>query len=86
MEHFIGIDLGTTYSAVSTIDEYGKPVVIKNVEGDYLTPSVVYISPNGKCIAGIDAKDMSTSGDDNVFMFFKREMGYSPSEFRKSQI
>lgn len=77
MEHFIGIDLGTTYSAVSTIDEYGKPVVIKNVEGDYLTPSVVYISPNGKCIAGVDAKDMSTSGDDNVFMFFKREMGNS---------
>ena len=81
MEHFIGIDLGTTYSAVSTIDEYGKPVVVKNAEGDYLTPSVVYIKPNGECIAGSEAKDMAISGEDNVFMFFKREMGNSDFSF-----
>ena len=75
MEHFIGIDLGTTYSAVSTIDEYGKPTIVKNREGENLTPSVVYISPNGEYIVGADAKDMMISGEDNVFMFFKREMG-----------
>ena len=75
MEHFIGIDLGTTYSAVSTIDEYGKPVILKNADGEHLTPSVVYFDPHGNAIAGAEAKEMMLSGEDNVIMFFKREMG-----------
>lgn len=75
MEHFIGIDLGTTYSAVSTIDEYGKPVILKNCEGERLTPSVVYFDEHGNAIAGAEAKEMMLSGEDNVIMFFKREMG-----------
>lgn len=75
MEHFIGIDLGTTYSAVSTIDEYGKPVILKNCDGDRLTPSVVYFDEHGNAIAGTEAKEMMLSGEDNVIMFFKREMG-----------
>lgn len=75
MEHFIGIDLGTTYSAVSTIDEYGKPVILKNCDGEHLTPSVVYFDDHGNAIAGAEAKEMMLSGEDNVIMFFKREMG-----------
>ncbi len=75
MEHFIGIDLGTTYSAVSTIDEYGKPVILKNSNGESLTPSVVYFDEHGNAIAGAEAKEMMLSGEDNVIMFFKREMG-----------
>ena len=75
MEHFIGIDLGTTYSAVSTIDEFGKPVILKNSDGENLTPSVVYFDEHGNAIAGAEAKEMMLSGEDNVIMFFKREMG-----------
>lgn len=75
MEHFIGIDLGTTYSAVSTIDEFGKPVILKNSDGEHLTPSVVYFDEHGNAIAGSEAKEMMLSGEDNVIMFFKREMG-----------
>ncbi|MCF2635376.1 Hsp70 family protein [Prevotellamassilia timonensis] len=75
MEHFIGIDLGTTYSAVSTIDEYGKPIILKNCDGEHLTPSVVYFDDHGNAIAGAEAKEMMLSGEDNVIMFFKREMG-----------
>lgn len=75
MEHFIGIDLGTTYSAVSTIDEYGKPIILKNCDGEHLTPSVVYFDEHGNAIAGAEAKEMMLSGEDNVIMFFKREMG-----------
>lgn len=82
MERFIGIDLGTTYSAVSTIDEYGKPVIVRNREGEHLTPSVVYFPPGGNPVAGAEAKEMMLSGEDNVIMFFKREMG-NP-EFRFS--
>ena len=75
MERFIGIDLGTTYSAVSTIDEYGKPVIVRNREGEHLTPSVVYFPPGGNPVAGAEAKEMMLSGEDNVIMFLKREMG-----------
>ena len=46
----IGIDLGTTFSAVSVI-EAGKPIIIPNVEGDRTTPSVVLIK-DGEQIVG----------------------------------
>ena len=42
MGKVFGIDLGTTYSCIAHIDENGKPVVLKNAEGDLTTPSVVY--------------------------------------------
>ena len=38
----VGIDLGTTFSAIAYIDQYGKPEVIANREGDRTTPSVIY--------------------------------------------
>ena len=37
-----GIDLGTTYSCISYVDENGTPVVIRNQENDVVIPSVVY--------------------------------------------
>lgn len=43
MSYVFGIDLGTTYSCISYIDEYGKPVVLKNSDGDHTTPSVVMV-------------------------------------------
>lgn len=77
MENFIGIDLGTTYSAVSTIDSYGKPVVLKNSEGERLTPSAVYFDPDGGILVGAEAKDMMTNAGAEVAVFFKRFMGDS---------
>jgi molecular chaperone DnaK len=41
----VGIDLGTTYSAVAVVDEYGKPIVLKNSDGQTTTPSVVFFDP-----------------------------------------
>ena len=38
MSRVFGIDLGTTYSCIAYIDEYGKPVVLKNSDGDRTTP------------------------------------------------
>ena len=37
----VGIDLGTTYSAVAHLDAHGRPVTLVNAEGDLVTPSVV---------------------------------------------
>lgn len=75
MDRFIGIDLGTTYSAVSTIDQFGKPVILKNRTGEALTPSVIYFSPDGDILIGNEAKEMQASGESDVAMFFKRNMG-----------
>lgn len=77
MEHCIGIDLGTTYSAVSTINEYGKPVILKNSLGETLTPSVIYFGEDGQITVGSEAKEMLLYGEENVAMFFKRNMGNS---------
>ncbi|MDE6443811.1 MAG: Hsp70 family protein [Muribaculaceae bacterium] len=73
---FIGIDLGTTYSAISTIDQYGKPVVLADSYGDRLVPSAVWFSPDGEVKTGADAKDMLQFGED-VALFFKRYMGHA---------
>ena len=43
MGKVFGIDLGTTYSCIAYIDEAGKPVVLKNAEGDLTTPSVYFL-------------------------------------------
>jgi molecular chaperone DnaK (HSP70) len=70
----IGIDLGTTYSCVAYINEYGIPEVIPNAEGERTTPSVVWFDGN-RAVVGKDAKEMSNVHPDNVCSFVKRNMG-----------
>ena len=71
----VGIDLGTTYSAVSTFNkEKGTPQVLKNTLGADFTPSVVHIQ-NGKVTIGQDAKDLQAMGDQNTAAFYKTWMG-----------
>ncbi len=74
MTDFIGIDLGTTYSAIATIDQYGKPAVLADCYGDKLVPSAIWFGNNGEIKVGADAKDMLQLGED-VALFFKRYMG-----------
>ena len=52
----IGIDLGTTYSCVSYVDDMGIVRVIDNIEGEQTTPSVVYFDPDGSAVVGSTAK------------------------------
>lgn len=54
----LGIDLGTTYSCVAFINEYGQAEVIPNAEGERTTPSVVWFDGN-KAIVGQPAKEMT---------------------------
>ena len=75
MSSFIGIDLGTTFSAVSTIDETGRPVIVHNSDGQNITPSCIEFS-NGKAFVGEEAK--KTFGmSPNCVCRFKRHMGES---------
>lgn len=72
----VGIDLGTTFSAVARIDPgTGKPVVIKNNFGAAITPSVLCFRQDGSVLFGEDAKNMQAVGDPNAVAFFKRSMG-----------
>lgn len=71
----IGIDLGTTYSAVATIDENGSVYLLPNSEGSTLTPSVVFFEGSNSLIVGQVAKDARADNPTEVIEFVKRSMG-----------
>lgn len=71
----IGIDLGTTFSAVATIDENGRPVIVPNADGEHTTPSVVFFPEVGEPIVGAEAKEQQAAGETEVASFFKSRMG-----------
>lgn len=73
MGKIIGIDLGTTNSCVS-IMENGEPIVIPNPEGGRTTPSVLAFK-NGEKLVGEVAKRQSITNPDNTVMSIKRYMG-----------
>ena len=75
MSKIIGIDLGTTNSAVSII-ESGAPKIIENVEGNRTTPSVVATSKNGDRIVGLLAKRQAVTNPENTISEIKRYMGH----------
>ena len=75
MGYVFGIDLGTTYSCISYIDEYGKPVVLKNSDGDHTTPSVVMVESDSNIIVGTEAKRSIEVEPDKTVQFIKRKMG-----------
>lgn len=75
MSYVFGIDLGTTYSCISYIDEYGKPIVLKNSDGDHTTPSVVMIESESNIIVGTEAKRSIEMEPDRTVQFIKRKMG-----------
>lgn len=70
-----GIDLGTTYSCISYVDEWGKSVVVQNFEGDLTTPSVVHFESAENIVVGKEAKNASKVDPDRVVEFVKRNMG-----------
>ncbi len=90
MGKIIGIDLGTTNSAVAVM-EGGEAVIIPNVEGNRTTPSVVAFTKDGERLVGETAKRQAITNPDRTIQSIKREMGsdhatdidgkkYSPQE------
>ena len=75
MSYVFGIDLGTTYSCISYIDEYGKAVVLKNSDGDHTTPSVVMVESESNIIVGKEAKRSVEIEPEKTVQFIKRKMG-----------
>jgi molecular chaperone DnaK len=90
MAKAIGIDLGTTYSVAAVIED-GRAKVIKNAEGENLTPSVVAETAHGHRLVGSVAKSQASANPERTVASIKRQMGtdfrvtlngrsYSPQE------
>jgi molecular chaperone DnaK len=74
MAKVIGIDLGTTNSAVAVM-EAGEPVIIPNAEGGRTTPSIVAVNKAGERLVGQVAKRQAVTNPDNTIFSIKRLMG-----------
>ena len=74
MGHVIGIDLGTTNSAVSVV-EGGKAVIIPNDKGERSTPSIVAFSTSGERLVGTLAKRQAAVNCNRTISSVKRHMG-----------
>ena len=79
MSKVIGIDLGTTNSAMAVL-EGGESVVIANAEGGRTTPSVVAFTKDGQRLVGAPAKRQSVTNPENTVSSIKRLMGRKFSE------
>lgn len=75
MKKVFGIDLGTTYSCIAYMDEYNKPIVLKNCDGELTTPSVVFMESENNVIVGMEAKRSVEIEPDRTVQFIKRKIG-----------
>lgn len=91
MNSVVGIDLGTTYSALARVDEAGRPEIVPNAEGEKITPSVVLFEGN-TAVVGTVAKEALVTEPENVVQMVKRQMGsnwtfpYNGREYAPEQI
>lgn len=79
MAKILGIDLGTTNSAVA-IMEVGEPKILENAEGARTTPSIVAISKTGERLVGLLAKRQGVTNPKNTVFGIKRFIGHSFDE------
>jgi molecular chaperone DnaK len=97
MGKIIGIDLGTTNSAVAVV-KAGEPLILENAEGARTTPSIIALSKTGERLVGLLAKRQAVTNPKNTVYQIKRFIGHSfdedavqkdrgavPFEVRKSQ-
>src|SRR3990167_9119422 len=76
MAKIIGIDLGTTNSAVAVM-EAGAPKILENAEGARTTPSIVAISKTGERLVGLLAKRQAVTNPKNTIFGIKRFIGHT---------
>ena len=80
MGKVVGIDLGTTFSAIAHVNEHAQPEIVPNAESDRITPSVIMFEDD-RITVGKVAKQNSSAVPEHIVEFVKREMGKSKEEF-----
>ena len=81
----LGIDLGTTFSAIAYVNEFGKAEIIPNREGERITPSVILFDGEAPIVGSI-AKRSAVANPLSVVQFVKRQMGNPSWKFRSESI
>ncbi len=71
----LGLDLGTTFSAMAYVDRFGKPQIIVSSDGDPTVPSVVYFYDDDAFVVGSEAIKLVVADPSNIARFIKRSMG-----------
>jgi molecular chaperone DnaK len=73
--NLVGIDLGTTFSAIATLDNAGKPTTLPNGDNEMLTPSAVLLLDDGSAVVGQAALDVAMEQPERVASMIKRKIG-----------
>lgn len=86
MSKILGIDLGTTFSAMAVV-ESGEPKIIENKEGARTTPSIVAITKSGERVVGVLAKRQAVTNPTNTIFSVKRLIGrkFSDAEVQRDK-
>jgi molecular chaperone DnaK len=71
----VGIDLGTTFSVISRLDDLGRPQTLINAEGDKITPSVVFFEGDANVVVGKEAVKALATDAELVAECAKRDLG-----------
>ena len=71
----VGIDLGTTYSAIAQLTKEGNPRSLLNADGRNITPSVVLLGDDGQVVVGPSFERISQESPDHIVEAIKRQMG-----------
>jgi len=71
----VGIDLGTSTSEIAYLDKNNRVVVIPNIDGELITPSIIHIKRNGRAVIGNEAKELLFTRPESTFIEVKREFG-----------
>ena len=82
MGKVVGIDLGTTFSAIAHINDFGQEEIIPNDDNDRITPSVILFDDD-KVTVGKIAKNQASSMPEQIVEFVKREMGQSKEQYSR---
>ena len=72
-----GIDLGTTFSAISVLNQIGRPEIVPNADGDRIMPSAIFFLEDepGRIVTGIEAINSRHDNSQRCVRWIKREMG-----------
>lgn len=78
--HTVGIDLGTSYSAIARLDDDGVPVILENSQGRPITPSILILGDDGRVLVGPSPEQIAEEEPERVVLGIKRHMGDSKFE------
>ena len=79
----VGIDLGTTFSAIAYLNDEGKPVTVPNREGGLITPSVVWLGDPRRVIVGPKAYQAAPDHPDQVIQIRHKSVSHCLHRWRQ---